>query len=138
MIEKTKRAVQWITENEISFSLKKRKYAGIHFTGDFWNGKLIEEEKEMRKILVEAANAAQSRVLQVITHKFLPQGMTGVVLLAESHIAIHTWPEINYTAVDIFTCGDKTKPELALNFLRNELSPKRVEINKLKRGEAEV
>ncbi|MFH1894496.1 MAG: adenosylmethionine decarboxylase [Patescibacteria group bacterium] len=137
MIEKTKRSIQWIEENKISFFPKKRKYAGIHFTGDFWDGKVIEKEDKMRQLLISAAKAAQSTVLEVVTHKFLPQGMTGIVLLGESHIAIHTWPEINYTAIDIFTCGDKTKPSLAMEYLKAELCPERVEINKLKRGGSE-
>ena len=134
MIEKTKRSIQWITENTHSFFPRKRKYAGIHFIGDFWGAKIVDDEKKMGKMLVGAANASESTVLSVVTHRFSPQGMTGVVLLGESHIAIHTWPEINYIAVDIFTCGDKTKPELAMEYLKAELCPKRVEVNKLKRG----
>ena len=137
MIEITKRSIQWIAENKNLFFSKKRKYAGIHFTGDFWGGKIIKEQNEMEALLLEAAKAAKSTVLKVITHRFLPQGITGVVLLAESHIAIHTWPEIDYTAIDIFTCGDKTKPEMALEYFKAALCPKRIEINKLKRGETE-
>ena len=61
----------------------------------------------------------------MITHQFQPQGVTGLALLAESHISIHTWPESGYAAVDVFTCGDHTMPEQACAILCSELQAKR-------------
>ncbi len=64
-----------------------------------------------------AAKLAKATVLNLISNKFEPQGVTALALLAESHISIHTWPESNYSAVDIFTCGQNMQPELAGQYL---------------------
>ena len=71
----------------------------------------------MRCTLNRAAKLANATVLNLISNKFEPQGVTAIALLAESHISIHTWPESNYSAVDIFTCGQNMKPELASQYL---------------------
>lgn len=130
MVQKTKRSIQWIQPRKS----KKGKYAGIHLIAEFWYGKIVEDLKEIKKILIKAAKKAKNIPLKVIIHKFSPQGMTGVVLLAESHIALHSWPEINYLAIDIFTCGEKAMPEKALQYLKKEFQPKKVKIKKIKRG----
>lgn len=128
MRKKTKRSIQWVRQNE------KSKYAGIHLFAEFWSGRVIENPKEIEKILITAVKKAKNIPLKIIVHKFQPQGITGVVLLAESHLAIHTWPEIDYVAIDIFTCGEKAMPYKALNYLKKTFKPKRVEINEIKRG----
>ncbi|MBI2644511.1 MAG: adenosylmethionine decarboxylase [Candidatus Wildermuthbacteria bacterium] len=112
------------------------RYAGVHLIADFWHGKIIEDEKQFETLLWQAAKKARSHPLQIALHKFSPQGITGVLLLSESHIAIHTWPEIGYTAVDIFTCGKKSFPSRALKFLRKVLQPHEVMIREIRRGEA--
>jgi S-adenosylmethionine decarboxylase len=66
-------------------------------------------------------NQAGATLLNLITHHFQPQGVTGLALLAESHLSIHTWPESGYAAVDVFTCGDHTMPERACEVLCREL-----------------
>ena len=71
----------------------------------------------IRDSLQEAAKRAKSTLLKEITHQFHPYGVTALALLAESHISIHTWPEMGYIAVDIFTCGQHTEPEKACKFL---------------------
>ena len=114
---------------------EKTKYAGIHLIAEFWGcRKIIEDPKEIKRILIEAAKAAGNIPLEVTFHKFSPQGMTGVVLLAESHIALHSWPEMNYLAIDIFTCGEKAMPKTALLVLKKYFQPKKVKIIKIKRG----
>ena len=128
MTGKTKRSTQWVKKS------KKQKYAGIHLIAEFWNGKIIENPREVRKILIASVKEAKSTPLEVIVHKFTPQGLTGVVLLAESHIAIHSWPEFNYIAIDIFTCGDWAKPQKALQYFKKIFKPKKVEIREIKRG----
>lgn len=134
MNQKTKRSIQWVIENRKPTVRTQQKYAGIHLIAEFWNGRIIEDTKKIKKILIESVKSAGSTPLEVITHKFSPQGLTGVVLLAESHVAIHTWPEFNYVAIDIFTCGDKAKPAKALEYFKKEFKPKKVEIKELKRG----
>lgn len=101
---------------------------------DFWSGKIIEDPKKLEKILIEAAKKAENIPLEATIHKFSPQGITGVLLLAESHIAIHSWPEINYIGIDIFTCGDRAMPHKALEYLKKEFQPKKVKVKEIKRG----
>ena len=77
----------------------------------------LNDESFLRCTLNRAAKLAKATVLNLISNKFEPQGVTAIALLAESHISIHTWPESNYSAVDIFTCGKNMSPELASQHL---------------------
>ena len=127
-MKKTKRARSWA-------KTKYRKPIGIHLIADLWFGKSIENPKELGELLIEAAKKAGNTPLNFTFHKFQPQGITGVLLLAESHIAFHSWPEVGYLAIDIFSCGKKTFPEKALKYLKQKLKPKKFKIYKLKRGD---
>ena len=84
----------------------------------------LNDESFLRCILNRAAKLANATVLNLISNKFEPQGVTAIALLAESHISIHTWPESNYSAVDIFTCGQNMMPELASQYLIESLMAK--------------
>ena len=77
----------------------------------------LNDESFLRCTLNRAAKLANATVLNLISNKFEPQGVTAIALLAESHISIHTWPESNYSAIDIFTCGQNMMPELASQYL---------------------
>ena len=77
----------------------------------------LNDESFLRCILNRAAKLANATVLNLISNKFEPQGVTAIALLAESHISIHTWPESNYSAIDIFTCGHNMLPEIASQHL---------------------
>ena len=81
----------------------------------------LNDEPFLRATITAAAKRAGATLLNLITHRFDPQGVTGLALLAESHISIHTWPESGYAAVDVFTCGDHTMPERACIVLSEEL-----------------
>ena len=81
----------------------------------------LDDEAFLRNAITTAAKRAGATLLNLITHRFDPQGVTGLALLAESHISIHTWPESGYAAVDVFTCGDHTMPERACIVLSEEL-----------------
>ena len=81
----------------------------------------LDDETFLRQTITTAAQRAGATLLNLITHRFEPQGVTGLALLAESHISIHTWPENGYAAVDVFTCGDHTMPEKACEVLCEEL-----------------
>ena len=85
----------------------------------------LNDEAFVRTTLTTAAKEAGATLLNLITHRFEPQGVTGLALLAESHISIHTWPESGYAAVDVFTCGDHTMPEQACSVLCSELRASR-------------
>ena len=81
----------------------------------------LNDEPFLRCSLNKAAKIAKAKVLNLISNKFEPQGVTAIALLAESHMSIHTWPESNYSAVDIFTCGQNMLPELASQYLTEAL-----------------
>lgn len=131
MRKKTKGSTRWVNKAK---NQNIKNYAGTHLIADFWNGKIIENKEELKKILIKAAKEGKNQPLEVVIHKFPFHGLTGVVLLAESHIALHSWPEFNYLAIDIFTCGNKTMPYQALDYLKKEFRPKKVKIRKIKRG----
>ena len=82
----------------------------------------LNDESFLRCTLNRSAKLAKATVLNLISNKFEPQGVTAIALLAESHISIHTWPESNYSAVDIFTCGRNMLPELASQYLIEALN----------------
>jgi len=131
MITKAKRLIKWVVNKK-----NKISYAGIHLIAEFWGGRIIEDSKKIEEILISAAKRGGNTPLKIAIHKFSPQGITGVVLLAESHIALHSWPEYNYLAIDIFTCGEKSFPHKSLDYLKEVFSPQRVEIKEVKRGQA--
>ena len=94
----------------------------------------LNDESYLRCILNRAAKLANATVLNLISNKFEPQGVTAIALLAESHISIHTWPESNYSAVDIFTCGKNMMPELASQYLLESLMAKEHSLRIIKRN----
>ena len=81
------------------------------------NYEKLNDQSFLRCTLNKAAKLAKATVLNLISNKFEPHGVTAIALLAESHISIHTWPESNYSAIDIFTCGHNMLPELASQYL---------------------
>ena len=82
----------------------------------------LNDESYLRCSLNRASKLANATVLNLISNKFEPQGVTAIALLSESHISIHTWPESNYSAIDIFTCGQNMMPELASKYLIESLN----------------
>ncbi|MEB3360611.1 MAG: adenosylmethionine decarboxylase, partial [Synechococcaceae cyanobacterium] len=93
----------------------------------------LNDESFLRDTITDAAKRAGATLLNLITHRFEPQGVTGLALLAESHISIHTWPEAGYAAVDVFTCGDHTMPERACQVLCDELGAGRHKLTSFRR-----
>ena len=81
----------------------------------------LNDESFLRCTLSNSARLANATVLNLISNKFEPHGVTAIALLAESHLSIHTWPESNYSAVDIFTCGQNMNPEIASKYLIESL-----------------
>ena len=85
------------------------------------NREKLNDELFLRCQLNSAAKLANASVLNIVSNKFEPFGVTAIALLAESHLSIHTWPESQYSAIDIFTCGRNMKPQLASKFLIDSL-----------------
>ena len=88
----------------------------------------------IRQAMLDAALEAKATIVDERFHEFSPFGVSGVVVIAESHLTIHTWPEYRYAAVDIFTCGDSLKPEVAALHLANSFLSKNPSIHEVKRG----
>ena len=95
---------------------------------------ILNDILKVEKIMVNAALEAGAEIRECVFHKFSPQGVSGVVVISESHLAIHTWPELGYAAVDVFTCGDKVDPWDACNFLTRQFCAKHLTAKELKRG----
>ncbi len=93
----------------------------------------LNDEAFIRTTITSSAKMAGATLLNLITHTFKPQGVTGLALLAESHISIHTWPEIAYAAIDVFTCGKHTMPESACEFLSKEFAAKKCSLKSIVR-----
>jgi S-adenosylmethionine decarboxylase len=94
----------------------------------------LDDESFLRSAITNAALRAGATLLQLITHHFQPHGVTGLALLAESHISIHTWSESGYAAVDVFTCGDHTMPESACRVLAEELRSQHQKLSSFRRS----
>ena len=85
-------------------------------------------------MMIDAANAAKATIMESAFHRFQPQGVSGTVILAESHLSIHTWPEKGYAAMDFYTCGDHTDPWQACEHAARVLGAKRMLTTEFKRG----
>ena len=110
--------------------------AGKHYIIDFYEASHLTDIDLMEKALVDAAKVAGATLLHIHLHKFTQaNGITGVALLAESHISVHSWPERNYAAFDVFMCGN-AKPEKAVKLLEQVFLPKRVEVKEILRGQS--
>lgn len=109
-------------------------YAGTHLLLEMWGAHHLDEPDLIEETLCDAARAAGATILHAHTHRFSPYGgVSGVIVLAESHISIHTWPERGYVALDIFMCGD-CDPYKAVPVLRETFAPESLQISEHKRG----
>lgn len=111
------------------------KYIGTHLICEFFDCRgNLDSERLAKKALVLAVKKLGAQLLCVKTHKFSPRGLTAFALLAESHISIHTWPEHNFMALDIFTCSKRMKPKESLRVFRKLYKPGEVKVIDIKRG----
>ena len=107
---------------------------GKHLLLDLYQATNLADKGVIETALLEAADACNAKVLQKNFHSFgEEQGITGMLLLAESHISIHTWPESDFAAVDIFMCGN-CDPALAIEPIKKHLRPKNVDVREFDRG----
>ena len=95
---------------------------------------LLNDLTYIRRELLRAASAVDAHVVGESFHQFTPQGVTGILSIAESHISIHTWPEHRYAAADVFTCGDRTMPERAAAVIIDALRCQDPQITQIRRG----
>ncbi|MEE9438198.1 MAG: adenosylmethionine decarboxylase [Saprospiraceae bacterium] len=95
---------------------------------------IIDDKNKVESILVELANLIDLTIVNTTIHHFSPIGVSGVVVVQESHITVHTWPEHNYVAIDFFTCNVRYDINKGVAFLKEKLKAKKVEINEIQRG----
>ena len=98
------------------------------------NSEVLNSLTAVKNALVEAAQRAQATIVDVVFHEFSPFGISGVVVIAESHLSIHTWPEHRYAAIDIFSCGETLKPAEAAAFLVEQFCAERSSAMEVQRG----
>lgn len=110
------------------------RFAGTHLIVDLWQASNLDDLHVVEKALRNSVSVAGATLLAVDLHRFTPHGgITGVAVLAESHISIHTWPECAYAAVDVFMCGD-ARPHRAIGVLRQAFLPATLTISEHRRG----
>ncbi len=119
-VSKKDKKLSVISREKINHSAE---FQGKHLILELYgcNSEKLNDELYLRYQLNSAAKLAKASVLNIVSHKFEPYGVTAIALLAESHLSIHTWPESKYSAIDIFTCGRNMKPNLASQFLIKSL-----------------
>ena len=112
-----------------------KAFQGKHFLLELYecNTQKLNDELYLRCLISNSAKLAKATVLSLISNKFEPYGVTAIALLAESHLSIHTWPESSYAAVDIFTCGSNMNPELASQYLIENLEASKHLLKKVNR-----
>ena len=113
-------------------------FAGTHLIIDLWGARGLDDIDYVRATLHEAVKRAGATLLHIHLHHFTPNGgVSGVAVLAESHISIHSWPETDYAALDVFMCGD-SEPHNAVEALREAFEPSRIDVQEYLRGEREL
>ncbi|MBB6633890.1 adenosylmethionine decarboxylase [Cohnella thailandensis] len=113
---------------------------GRHVAVDTWgvDFDLLNDAEVLQSHMVEAAEACGATVLSVQAKQFEPQGATVLVMLSESHLSIHTYPERGFAAIDCYTCGETVDPQLAIDYLVSVLKPTSAHAKKLVRGLGEM
>jgi len=109
---------------------------GSQFIVDLYNCdcERFDDLEWVENVMIEAAQCARATIIEVVFHKFNPIGISGVVVISESHLAIHTWPEFRYAAIDVFTCGEILDSEAAITHLAKQFCAGQRSVVKVRRG----
>ncbi len=116
------------------------KSLGKHFIIEFHDcdPDALNNKEILESHILESVRVSGATVIQPFFHQFSPHGVSGIVVIAESHFSIHTWPEYGYCAVDIFTCGEDIDNEAALEYLRTALQSRHYSLMEMKRGTFDI
>jgi S-adenosylmethionine decarboxylase proenzyme len=111
-----------------------------HFLAEYYgcSADLLDDADGLRETLENAARAAKTTIIGTHLHKFAPQGVSGMVILAESHLAIHTWPELGFASIEIYVCGEEADPNAGHAFLEDALRPKHSVVRMVPRGDLQL
>lgn len=109
------------------------QYAGKHLLIDFYDCQIHGSQEQIEQVMIESCQATGATVLYSYLHPFTGGGVSGAVILAESHMSIHTWPELGFVSLDIFVCGD-CDPHQAVPLLHQWFKPQRREVTAHRRG----
>ncbi|WP_432694901.1 adenosylmethionine decarboxylase [Marinobacterium sp. YM272] len=113
------------------------QFAGTHLIIDLFGASRLDELEWMENALRDAVVASEATLLHLHLHHFTPNGgISGVAVLAESHISVHTWPERDFAAFDVFMCGD-SRPEQSIAVLEAAFAPRELKVTELQRGRVE-
>lgn len=109
---------------------------GRHILAEFYGcpPEKLNDTAKIQQAMVAAALEAGAEIRETVFHHFNPQGVSGVVVISESHLAIHTWPEFGFAAVDIFTCGQTVDPWVSCNYLKHKFAAENMTAREIKRG----
>ncbi len=112
------------------------QYLGRHILAEFFecDPNVLNNPELVEKYMLQAALECGATVVNKCFHLFAPHGVSGVVIISESHLAIHTWPEYGYAAVDLFTCGEQCDPKVSYEFLKEKFNSRDAKYSQLNRG----
>jgi S-adenosylmethionine decarboxylase len=114
------------------------KAIGRHIIREMWGCQNLDSVQTAEQALREMVDALDVNLLDLHVYPFSPVGVTGMAIVSESHLVIHTWPEHGYAAVDIFTCGAPREPQAAVDVLRRHYQPERVGVMEINRGQMDL
>lgn len=109
---------------------------GNHLIAELYecNSTILNSPEKVEQALQKAVKISGARMVQSVIHEFSPHGVSGVIVIEESHFSVHTWPEYGYCALDIFTCGTEIDYYAALNYLKNAFQADNMSVSEIKRG----
>ena len=112
------------------------KSLGRHLLIELYDceAKILTDVHKVESIMVEAAKYAKAHIVDVVFHTFNPNGISGVIVIAESHLSIHTWPEYNFASIDVYTCGNEINPWKAYSYMAKKFKAKNMTAMEMKRG----
>ena len=114
----------------------KLKALGQHVLAEMYScdPEILNDHEKIQDIMIDGAKEAKATIVETVFHKFNPHGVSGVVVIAESHLTIHTWPEYSFAALDLFTCGEEISPWVAFEYIAKKLKSKHYTTMEVKRG----
>lgn len=118
----------------------KTQFFGTHLLLDLYgcNPKILNDSEKVEKIMLQACKKIKAKIVRSLIHQFNPHGISGVVVISESHFTVHTWPECGYASLDVYVCGNEADLSEAEGFLKKKFEAKVIQANTLFRGDKQT